>query len=611
MNTSTKLKSMLHDIHRKSYPVYKTLKGQYQFDKYVLQIDHVQGDPFASPSKVSVLVTAQDAKFPQQCFEKEHIRIAMQDFLLRQFAREIEKYNRKAKGSGKSGVLSISRPNQVVLERSACEFLRDGSLIVRMEIGFPAKGRTIDSVELEHILYEYLPKCIHTSLYYKSLSKDSIRDVVELAIDQYEIRQQLEKQKLVAFVANGSILPRESGVSDKPMKNCVPFISPKEHEVTLHLPHRGEVKGMGIPQGITLIVGGGYHGKSTLLKALELGVYNHIAGDGRELVITKADAMKMRAEDGRSVSNTDISMFINHLPNGKDTVNFSTPDASGSTSQAANVVEAIEAGTSLLLIDEDTSATNFMVRDELMQRVVNRSEEPITPFLERACFLYEKFGVSTILVAGSSGAYFHIADVIIQMEQYIPKDITEYAKEVAMSFPLSSSQPEQPHELQFHRIPQYGGGERLQKTSNEQETSGETSDRNFDAENHDTFKRQNKHHEKHHEKHYGKHQRDKAERVKIKTHGTDGISLNHDMIELRYIEQIVDSEQVTVLGHMIVYALKNLFDGKLTVQDIVNEVYKQIERNGFSSITDNNVNCGLALPRRQEFFACINRCRQI
>ena len=172
---------------------------------------------------------------------------------------------------------------------------------------------------------------------------------------------------------------------------------------------------MGIKKGITLIVGGGYHGKSTLLKALERGVYNHITGDGREYVITDETALKLRAEDGRKITNTDISLFINHLPNGKDTKSFSTLDASGSTSQAANIIEGIEAGSRLLLIDEDTSATNFMVRDELMQKIVAREKEPITPFLERARDLYEKADISTILVVGSCGSYFYIADHILTL----------------------------------------------------------------------------------------------------------------------------------------------------------------------------------------------------
>ena len=200
------------------------------------------------------------------------------------------------------------------------------------------------------------------------------------------------------------------------MKHSVPFISPESLRITMNLPHKGKIIGMGIPQGITLIVGGGYHGKSTLLNALELGVYNHIAGDGREYVITDNTALKLRSEDGRSIKDVDISLFINDLPNKKNTHCFSTADASGSTSQAAGIIEGMEAGSKVFLLDEDTSATNFMVRDTFMQEIISREKEPITPFLERAQKLYTIAGISTLLVAGSSGAFFHIADTIIQMD---------------------------------------------------------------------------------------------------------------------------------------------------------------------------------------------------
>ena len=238
------------------------------------------------------------------------------------------------------------------------------------------------------------------ALFHGSLDARQVEAAVHLAEDQEALRARLREEGLVAFVANGAILPRRSGVSDKPLAGAVPFASPVELERSFDLPHAGRIAGMAVPRGITLIVGGGYHGKSTLLEALQSGVYNHIAGDGREFVLADDTAVKLRAEDGRCIRNVDISLFINDLPNGKDTAAFSTENASGSTSQAAGVVEGMEAGCRLFLIDEDTSATNFMVRDEFMQQVISREKEPITPFLERARGLYEQAGASTILVAG-------------------------------------------------------------------------------------------------------------------------------------------------------------------------------------------------------------------
>lgn len=563
MKSKLDLKNTLNAINRKSYPAYKDTRGSYQFGDYILNIDHVQGDPFASPSRVSILVPGSKAGFPPQLYDLTHKRIALQDHLTRLFHREIEKYNFKAKGSGKSGLIAISRPGQEILERSACSIHpASGDVKIRMEIGFPANGRTINSMELIKILFDFLPNCITQTLYYHNLNKNQVAAVADLAEDQQYIREQLNMQNLVAFVANGAILPRESGISSRPMKCAIPFTSPASMEMTLSLPHKGILKGMGIRKGITLIVGGGYHGKSTLLKALELGVYNHIAGDGREYVITDASAMKIRAEDGRSIQNTDISMFINNLPNGKDTHSFTTEDASGSTSQAANVVEAMEAGTSLFLIDEDTCATNFMIRDELMQRVVHRNQEPITPFIERVQALFHNQGISSIMVAGSSGSYFHVADCILQMDRYIPKEITGFAKEEASHFPpleLPASTCSMPD---FHRIPRTGKG----------------------FHSHD--------------------------RIKMKTLGKDAFSINKDTVDLRYVEQLVDSEQTTALSYLLKYAQLHFCDGRKDLQKIVEELMHLLRTKGLEALSDGSyLNANLAMPRAQEVFACFNRYR--
>ena len=563
MQSSTDLRSLLNRIDHRGYPAYKDTRGTYQFPGYVLSIDHVQGDPFASPSKVSVHVKGKTAAFSQELYREAHQRIALQDELTRQFGRRAEQFAFKAKGSGKSGLISVSRCGQEVLERTACRIdPSSGDIILRMEIGFPANGRTINARELEKILFDFVPECVKHALLYKNMDAKRLRSIIDLAEDQHYIREMLPKMGLCAFVADGSILPRESGISPRPMKGGVKFRSPKELEVTMELPHRGKITGMGIRKGITLIVGGGYHGKSTLLKALELGVYDHIAGDGREYVITDHTAMKIRAEDGRSIRKTDISMFINDLPNGRDTVGFCTEDASGSTSQAANVVESIEAGASLLLIDEDTSATNFMIRDELMQRVIHRDMEPITPFIERIRELYEDYGISTVIVAGSSGAYFHIADTIIQMDRYVPKDITEYAKKEAESYPVITG-PEVPAEKpDFRRCPQPSPA----------------------------FKGN--------------------DRIKMKTLSREGVMINKETIDLRYVEQIADSEQVTALGYCMRYAQKHILNGRKDLRQVVEELEQVMEKGTLSALCESSssVSC-MAMPRKQEIFACFNRYR--
>ena len=563
MQSAIQLQELLRSINRKSYPAYKSLKGVYQFQKYILVIDHVQGDPFASPSHVSVKISHKAAGFPAAYYKDHLTRITLADYLTRQFEQQVNRYTFRAKGSGKSGLISVTKCGQEVLERTACEITEQG-IIARFFVGFPANGRTINSGELEKIFFEFLPVCVEKAFFYRNLSGKDLENAIFLAEDQQFIREEISRRSLAAFVNDGAVLPRESGISSRPMKNCVDFSSPESLRVTMELPHKGRITGMGIPKGITLIVGGGYHGKSTLLKALELGVYDHIKGDGREFVITDLTAMKIRAEDGRSITNTDISMFINNLPNGKNTVSFDTEDASGSTSQAANVVEAMETDSSLFLIDEDTSATNFMIRDELMQRVVLRDQEPITPFIERIRELYERYGISSIIVAGSCGSYFHPADHIIQMDQYIPKDITTAAKDAAKDFPMVSL-PEKKH-------------------------PDPCFDRCFNAGNH--LKKERK--------------------IKMKTLGKDAFSINKDTVDLRYVEQIADTEQTTALGYALLYAKLHLMDGKKDLCAVADELMQMIETKGLSALLDSKyVKSNLAMPRKQEVMAAMNRYRKL
>lgn len=565
MKNAQQLRQDLMNIHRKSYPAYKSIAGSYQFEHYVLGIDHVQGDPFAAPSRVHLEIKGADARFPSHLYDTVPKRIALQDYLTRRLGQELRHVSKKAGGSGKSGLIYISQCGQEILERSCCEISpTDGSLLFRFEVGFPANGRTINATELIKIFFDFLPACAEKSLFFQRLPKQELLDVEALCEDQQFIRQQLKEKGLVAFVANGAILPRMSGVSPLPMKGAVPFQSPKSLEVTLELPHHGALTGMGIPCGITLIVGGGFHGKSTLLQALEMGVYDHIAGDGREYVITDGSSFKLRAEDSRYIDNTDISLFINDLPGRRDTSSFSTQDASGSTSQAANVVEAMESGSRLFLIDEDTSATNFMIRDQLMQSVISDKEEPITPFISRVNALYEKSGISSVIVAGSSGAYFHVADHIIQMKEYVPYDITEKAKQAAENFPALHTEGLRWQDPSFSRCPKAGG-----------ELLG-------------------------------------GDRLKMKVLGKDSIQINRTNIDLRYLEQISDTEQLSALAYLLTYGAKHYFRQGRTLTEVVDLLERQIDEKGLASLSDAPyLASNLARPRRQEIFACFNRCREI
>ncbi len=567
MKSSEELRAGLRAIDRRSYPAYKSLAGSWSFGRYILNIEHVQGDPFAAPSQLSVTVDSRTAGFPANCWETRWNRTALEDCLLRRFGGQAGRFSRQARGSGKSGVLAVTVPGQEVLERTDCQ-VRSGAVTLRFEVGFPANGRTINARELEKILFDFLPVCVEQGLRYAAIPEGGVARIMALAEDRHFIREELRRLELAAFVADGSVLPRESGVSDRPMRDAVPFRSPESMAVTLELPHRGPVRGMGVRKGITLIAGGGYHGKSTLLKALERGVYDHVAGDGREYVITDDTAVKIRAEDGRKVTDTDISLFINHLPSGRDTARFSTLDASGSTSQAANIAEALEAGSRLLLMDEDTSATNFMVRDELMQAVIAREQEPITPFLERALELWQRAGVSLILVVGSCGTYFHIADRVIQMDAYHARDITGEARAALENRPVPALSAPGFHLPAGGRAVDLSGSSQIRK--------------NYRGDGY------------------------REERLKVRRFGKTAFSVGEREMDLRYVEQLVDAGQTQALACMVRYARENL--AGRPVEEIVEALEQLTEGKGLGAVCGGGtVPAGLTRPRRQEMFACFNR----
>jgi predicted ABC-class ATPase len=420
----------------RGYKSYKEIAGRYVADEWVLSIDHVQGDPFAEASRLRALLPPEAAALPEWATRTDARRIAAADFLNRAFGDALAACA-SDRGSGTSGELSILRPGQEVLVRTSMTVHPDGAVEARFRAGLPARGRTILGRAAAEMLTRDVPAAVARGLVFGALDAAALRRHVETVEDARALRGQLAARGLVAFVADGAHLPRRSGIDDRPLAldAATPFRSPEALHVTLRAPNGGEVSGMGVPTGVTLIVGGGFHGKSTLLRALERGVYDHLPGDGRERVVTVPDAVKVRAEDGRSVAGTDISNFIGRLPGGGDTRRFVTTNASGSTSQAAAIVEALEVGARCLLLDEDTSATNFMIRDARMQALIADEHEPITPFVDRARQLADDEGISTVLVVGGSGDYFDVADTVIAMRDFLPGEVTDDARQIAMDHP--------------------------------------------------------------------------------------------------------------------------------------------------------------------------------
>jgi predicted ABC-class ATPase len=561
------LKRKLRAIDKRGYKAYKDIEGKYDFGYFVLRIDHAQGDPFASPSRLAIQISHDVAGFPKDLFSKEERRIALCDFITRAFDKAIRDVVKGNRGTGHSGMIAIDRPGQEVLERTSV-IIREEGIELRFVAGLPAAGRTVLGNQAMEMLCVEVPALVQRSLIARNMNMAEIRRHVEVVEDNCFIRRKLPELGLVAFLADGSILPRRSGVDDRPMskEEAIPFSSPPTLSVEIELPNTGKIKGMGIPKGVTLIVGGGYHGKSTLLSAIEKGVYPHIPGDGREFVATVPDAVRIRAEDGRRVEKVDISPFISNLPFGKDTRSFSTDNASGSTSQVANIIEAIEAGSKLFLIDEDTSATNFMIRDSRMQKLVAKENEPITPFIDRVRQLYRELGISTILVMGGSGDYFDVADTVIMMHNYLPEDVTGMAKDIAIRNPTGRKEEiVGPFPPLRKRVP-------LPES--------------FDP-------------------------RRGRKDVKINAKGWDTIVFGREVIDLSLVSQIVDDSQTKAIGDMIFHAVrKGYIDGRRSIPEILDLIEEEIREKGFDSMFFLPVG-DRARPRRFEIAAAINRMRSL
>ena len=553
------LQATLDRIDRKGYGAYRDLQGSYDLGSFSLSIDRVQRDPFAPPSLIRV--RTKENRFDPDLFEIPVRQVAFEDFLTRSVERAIRAVVRGNRGSGGSGRVEVQRPSQVVLRRSSMVVASD-YVEARMAVGLPARGRSVDARAARTVLLEELPEVVRRALFPGGVDVEAARLHVETVEDADHLRRRLPDLGLVAFVADASVLPRESGASDRPLREgAVPFASPEELRVSVELPNRGEVVGMGVPEGVTLIAGGGFHGKSTLLSALAWGVYNHLPGDGRELVVARSDTVKIRAEDGRSVAGVDISAMIGELPGGRSTDDFSTPNASGSTSQAANIAEALEIGASLLLVDEDTSATNFMIRDERMRELVRK--EPISPFIDLVGPLHRTLGVSTVVVVGGVGDYLDVADRVILMEDYEPTDATPRAREVVKEFPPRAA---------------LGNGEVRQPEARRARASS------IDL------------------------RRGRRETARGK--GLHTIELGRERVDLSYLEQLAEAGQTEAAARIIGEFVAT--GERRRVKEVVEEALGSVMENGLDSLGNFRGHPGeLSLPRAQEVAAAINRVRSL
>ncbi|RJN32314.1 ABC-ATPase domain-containing protein [Nesterenkonia natronophila] len=569
MTDRSALERTLHTLDGRGYGGYKQIAGVHRLGAFTLSVDKVQVDPFAPPSLMRISISREAADLPEHLVADRAGRIAVGDYITRAFDEAARSRSAQPE-DGRKGPVSIGAPGQQVLERSSVQISPE-TVEARIAVELPAAGRKALGKKAARLLTQELPEIAAAALLHTSLNSQALEHHVRLYRDQEYLRGELTEEGLVAFVGDGSTLARRSGNSDRPLEHgVVEFASPDSMRTRFTLPSGRQVTGMGVPEGVTVIVGGGYHGKSTLLRAIERGVYPHIAGDGREWVITRPEAVSIRAEDGRAVTGVDISPFISGLPSGTDTAAFSTTNASGSTSQAANLVEAVEAGASALLIDEDTSATNFMIRDERMRQLIPADREPITPFVERVRPLFTERGVSTVLVAGGSGAFFEVADQVIALQDYALQDVTERARSIAAEHATASASPGN-SEDSSSSTPTFPPARGRALRTGSLRPSGKT----------------------------------KSARAK----GRDTVQFGKELIDLAALAQVVDPAQTEAIAK-IMDRLAEAADGAQELSTLVVEILNQVEEHGLDVLSPHRGHPGhLARPRAHEVHAAVNRYR--
>jgi len=409
------LHQRLLKMHGKPYGVYKSFQGQFfGFGDFTLKFTHIQGDPHAQPSRIMLSAKMNALGFAEELHNTKEKEIALADFLLREFTENAEN-------------ISIVKAHCQIMQRNSL-YIEKGIVRILASVNLPGEFRRIDGEKASELLIGTLSDWVTKAMYWNNLAQEKCKAHLECYANRNFLLTQLKEKNLAAFVPNGAILPRESGTSELPKQNAIPFVSPPELQVSLNLANGEQIEGMGIPKGITVIAGGGFHGKSTLLHALEEAVYPHIPGDGRELIVIDESATPVRTEEGRVVNGTNISPIVRELPLQGSTENFTTKNASGSTSQAANLLEALELGASTILIDEDASAVNFLIRDLRMRKLINSKREPLIPLSDRI----REFGVNFIIVVGACGDYLSLADTVIAFAEYKAECLTERVKELGI-----------------------------------------------------------------------------------------------------------------------------------------------------------------------------------
>lgn len=558
--------NLLTELDGQPFSEYQQMEGDFDFSRYVIKCAKIDMEGGDHPV-FSIRVPQTIAEIPEYLFDSPVRRTAMEDLLLRCLAANIEGIaNFDESGVARRHILSAS-PNQKIIPRNALQLTKE-YIEVRLQIVLPTQNMILDGEEMlaidgemaHQLFFEDLPEVISNSLLYCNTDADMADRFVNSMEDADRLRQHLGASGQVGFLGEGALVARVTGEDSPDYERLTPVEIDEGLVEEVEVPHAGTIRGINIPSGLTLILGESNSGRVDIMDAISQGIYNHIPGDGRETVVTVADAVNIRSEVGRCVQNVDISAFASELPDGGNPAAYSTVSAGSFTSQAASTVEALEAGARVLLFDEHSSSSTFLSSDTRVSPLLGASSR--NTLAARARQIVDELGIS-IVVAGSSlvAEFIPIADKILKVENFCISDITEEAKALeivpssvandtaTLSSLLSRSRWVMPSSID----PSVG-----------------------------------------------------REDLVICTDDQSYIQFGRSIVDLSEIRQIADVDQARAIGFVLYYAKLRYMDEGYPVREILDLVDRDLSNEGLNALAS-DLRGDFARPRRYEVAAALNR----
>ena len=558
MKNKDELYSKIDQINQQDAKQLQQLIGDYDFSRYVLKISRIDEPAETQHSLLVVSVPHFIAGFPLKLIETPVGRTALEDLLTRKVAEEIDKISAYDEDGISRRRLHITRPGQKILPRSSL-VVTEEYVEARIYVRLPLRDGRILGGDMKTLFFEILPRVVNAALIFCNLDEDEITAAVNLMNDADHVRHLLATRGWVSFVADHARLSRV-GDSDQPdLERAIPLVVDEALARNVDVPHAGALRGFGVPAGLTLILGDAYSGRAELMHAIGDGIYNHVAGDGREMVITVPDAVYVKAEPGRSVQRVDISAFVR--PTGANPAAFTNIHADACAAQAASTIEALEVGARALLFEESDSAVEFLTRDARLGDLMPEADRTITPLSVLARRIVDQLGVS-LVIAGSSTItdFIPVADTILRIANYKVSDVTQQAK--ALVAPPATAPAGADVSALIAK-------KRSVVPSSIDPSAGRSE-------------------------------------LRIETEGMYQLHFGRNTIDLHGVVQLADEDQTRTIGRILYYAKTHYMDETHPISELLDSVDQDLSTEGLETLT-RVLQGDLARPRRFEIAAALNR----